>query len=65
MLGLGRHLELQERKKKLEQEKKQREDELFGLAAKYDDRVNDARSNHTVPQPFHLSAVRIVADPVE
>ena len=49
--GLGRHLELQEKKKQLEKERRDRENQVFNLAEKYDQReIHD-----TIPQPFKLS----------
>ncbi len=57
--GLGRHLELQERKKRLEDERKQREDDVFGFSKKYDERTAAAgKSHYTVPQPFPITEVR-------
>jgi len=49
--GIGRHLELAERKKQLEKERKEREKQVFALAEKYDKR----ETHDTVPQPFKLS----------
>ena len=58
MLGLERHLELQERKKKLEEDKKERENELFDYAKKYDERAVSGKPHYTIPQPFAVAQVR-------
>eukprot|EP00826_Nyctotherus_ovalis_P008885 TRINITY_DN12311_c0_g1_i2.p1 TRINITY_DN12311_c0_g1~~TRINITY_DN12311_c0_g1_i2.p1 ORF type:complete len:438 (-),score=151.04 TRINITY_DN12311_c0_g1_i2:188-1501(-) len=52
--GLGRHLELQEKKKKIEKERRERELKVFELAERYDQR----ETHDTVPQPFKLSEGR-------
>jgi len=49
--GIGRYLELKEKKRKYERELKEREKELFGYSEKYDRR----EVHKTVPQPFNLS----------
>jgi hypothetical protein len=49
--GIGRHLELQEKKRKDERKLKEREREVFG----YSERYNKREVNKTVPQPFNLS----------
>ena len=71
--GLGRHLELQELKRRQEEDKRLREAEVFGVnhkfavnAAQYDisnpDRnqlmASQASLNPTVPMPFNLSQAR-------
>jgi len=50
--GLGRHLELQEKKKQLERAKKEREMKAFDFAEKYDKR----ETRDTIPEPFKLSS---------
>jgi hypothetical protein len=56
--GLDRHLELQERKKKLEQERKEREDQVFNHSQKYDQRTVMGKPHYTIPQPFILSETK-------
>ena len=52
--GLGRHLELQEKRKIIEKERKERERQIFGFAERYDQHeIHD-----TIPQPFKLSEKR-------
>ncbi len=56
--GMGRHMEMQERKKQLEKERREREDQVFGFAQKYDERMaGDLGPRKTIPQPFQLSGV--------
>ena len=43
--GIGRHMELQDLKRKQEEEKLMREYEVFGFAEKYDERVMRMREN--------------------
>ena len=57
---MDRHLELQERKKKLEQEKKEREDQVFNHSQKYDQRTAMGKPHYTIPQPFILSEAKEV-----
>lgn len=49
--GLDRFLELKELKKRYDQEKKEREDKVFGLKNK-----NNRDNYYTVPEPFNLTA---------
>jgi len=57
-LGLNRHLELQEKKKKIEQDKKERENEVFGHAQKYNQRLAEGKPHYTIPEPFPLTEKR-------
>ena len=50
--GLGRFMELKNLAKKKEEDKKQREREVFGLERK------DFRRTHTVPKPFNFASTR-------
>lgn len=49
--GLGKHLEKRERKRLLDKELKEREQQVFGFSEKYDKR----EVHKTIPQPFNLS----------
>ena len=54
---MGRHLELQEKKKKIEMERKERECTVFGYSQKYDEKTATGKPHYTVPQPFLLAEV--------
>ena len=53
--GLGRHLELREMQKKKVDEKKEREEKVFGINKKQNKDIEGPF--YTIPQPFNLSAV--------
>ena len=56
-IGLDRHLELQERKKKLQEERRERESQIFDFSKKYDKRLTTGKPHYTVPKPFELSKI--------
>ncbi len=52
---------MQELKKKHEKDRKEREEEVFNFAAKYDERMcGDTKTRATVPRPFQLSGAQSV-----
>ena len=56
--GLGRHIELVEKKKLLEKEKKEREEQVFWLKNKIKFQSNE-NGNYTIPEPFTLSKPKL------
>ena len=52
--GLEKFLEHKERKKKIEQERKEREEKIFNLEKNY---KFENHETHTIPKPFSLSKV--------
>lgn len=52
--GMDKHLQLKDKKRKMEQERKEREEKLFAIEKKY---TLQAHGSYTVPKPFPLSKV--------
>ena len=52
--GMEKFLQLRDRKKKLEEEKKQREEQVFHIGKRYSANKHES---YTTPKPFALSKV--------